>query len=282
VPFPLPQSWEHDTADVRRDEQKRIASPCSFFFSQGQSLVLAAKYFSDDKLTDQAKRGVATKHRHRISLAMYGQLLASFEYMLKDFIARVLDSVTSYDDEIRKAKWIEVDTSRVLALRHGAATPGALLIHPTLGWHYPEEVNRRFAALFQASPIDTAEIETLEKLWVLRHSVAHNAGYVIAVDASRLGSAVLREKVADIDPEFVEQTFDFLSIIADRLATVVGGKILSRWLRERRDLGPDFNRDEVTYRSLKALATYVKSRPKALPNAGAVAYRHDIAALGPP
>lgn len=281
MPFPLPLPWEHDTADVRRDEEKRLSSPCSFFFSQGQSLVLAAKYFSDEKLTEQAKRGVATKHRHKISLAMYGQLLASFEYMLKDFVARVLDSRTGYDEEIRKAKWIEVDTSRVLALRHGAATPGALLIHPTLGWHYPEEVNRRFAALFQASPFEAIEIETLEKLWVLRHSVVHNAGYVIAVDASRLGSAVLREKVADIDPAFVEETFEFLSVIAKRLATVVGAKILDRWLRERKQLGPYYKRDEVTYRSLKALATFVKSRPTGLPNAGAVAYRKDIAALKP-
>jgi hypothetical protein len=199
--------------------------------------------------------------------------------MLKDFVARVLDTVTTYDDEVRKAKWIEVDTSRVLALRQGSATPGALLIHPTMGWHYPEEVNRRFASLFQASPIDASEFTNLEKLWILRHSVAHNAGYAIAVDSSRIGAVSLKEKVADIDPPFVEETFTFLSVIANRLATVVGQKIFSMWLAERVKLGADFTRDEVTYRALKGLATYIQSRPTALPNFGAVAYRHDIAAL---
>jgi hypothetical protein len=150
-----------------------------------------------------------------------------------------------------------------------------------MGWHYPEEVNKRFASLFQASPIEMSEFTNLEKLWILRHSVAHNAGYVIAVDSSRIGAVNLRQKVVDIDPPFVEETFTFLSVIANRLATVVGQKILTVWLTERVKLGADFSRDATTYRSLKGLASYIQSRPKALPNFGAVAYRHDIGALPP-
>ncbi len=281
MPFPIPEAWTHGTADIRRDEEKRLESPCSFFFSQGQALVLAAKYFSDNRLTSQARHGVASKHRHRISLAIYGQLLASFEYMLKDFVARVLDAVTTYDEQVRAAKWIEVDTSRVLALRQASTTSGSLLIHPTMGWHAPEDVNKRFASLFQASPIEGTEIPDLERLWVLRHSVAHNAGYVIAYDSARLGAPQLKEKVVAIDPEFVESTFEFLSVIAARLAAVVGQKILTQWLQGRVAAGADYDRDEATYRRLKGLASYVRSRPTALGNFGAVAYRHDIAALTP-
>lgn len=280
--FPSPDPWSHETADVQRDEQKRVESPCSFFFSQGQTLVLAAKYFSDDRLKTKSRHGVASKHRHRISLAIYGQLLASFEYMLKDFVARVLDTVSTYDENVRLAKWIDIDTARVLALRQASTTPGSLLIHPTMGWHSPDDVNKRFASLFQASPIEGSEIPTLERLWVLRHSVAHNAGYVIAYDSARMGMPNLKEKVVDIDPAFVESTFEFLSTIAERLAQVVGQRILTQWLQGRVLAGANYGRDQATYRRLKGLACYVKSRPRGLPTFGAVAYRNDIAALPPP
>lgn len=263
--FPTPSEWTRDSEDVARDERKRLASPSSFFYSQGRALVTAASYFSDDRLAVSSHGAVAAKHRHRIHLALYGQLLASFEYMLKDFVARVVDTTPSYDNAIRASKWIEVDASRVLSLRMAATTPGALLIHPTQGWHFPEEVNRRFSALFQSAPIENAEVLPLERLWVLRHSVAHNAGFVIAPDAARLGAPSLKEKVAAIDAEFIEKSLEFLSQIARRLAEQVGGKVLADWLSSRIDLGSDYERDKEIFSRLKLLATFVNSRPKDLP-----------------
>ncbi|HEX8987658.1 MAG TPA: hypothetical protein VF816_06830 [Rhodocyclaceae bacterium] len=277
MPFPIPDAWNRDTADAERDETKRKESPCSFFFSQGRALVLAANYFSDDRLGEQARGGVALKHRHRIHLALFGQLLAAFEYMLKDFIAKVVDTTAVFDEKIYKAKWIEVNAGNVLASRAVAATPGSILIHPTLGWHYPESVNARYQELFSHQPIGANEIASLNRLWILRHSVAHNAGFVIHHDASRIGNSALAEKVANINSSFISESFDFLCPIAERIATVIGDKVLLQWLASVKPLAADFARDEEIYLRMKRLASYVASRTRDLPTYVVADYNADMA-----
>ena len=275
--FPDPPPRTHETAEALRDETKRQESPCSFFFAQGQSLVLASKYFKDERLAVGARGGVAGKHRHRISLALYGQLLATFEYMLKDFIAKVIDASGAFDEKIQKCKWIEVDAGRVLASRTIPATPGSILIHPTMGWHYPETVNTRYQELFTHQPINASEISTLKKLWILRHSVAHNAGFVTHHDASRLGIRALSERMVEIDGDFISEAFDLLCPIAERVATVIGDKILLKWLSELIPIGANFTRDKEAYLRIKKLASYVASRSQELPAFTDADYNADYA-----
>jgi hypothetical protein len=277
MPFPVPEPWTRDSADVRRDESKRKESPCSFFFSQGQSLVLAADYFSDERLNENARGGVALKHRHRIHLSLFGQLMASFEYLLKDFVAKAIDLTAVLDSKVQKAKWVEVDAAKVLAYRLAATTPGAMLVHSTLGWHSPSTVNSRYQELFARQPISIAELPTLERLWVLRHSVAHNAGFVIHYDASRIGSANLAEHVANVDAAFMGETFNFLRPIADRIASEVGDAILLEWIRSIAPTGQDFARDSAAYIGLKKLATMVAARTRDVPAANELNYRADFA-----
>ncbi len=265
MPFPIPEPWNRDTAEVRREEAKRKESPCSFFFSQGQSLVLAAGYFVDERLAENARGGVALKHRHRMHLALFGQLMASFEYLLKDFVAKAIDLTGVFDSKIQKAKWIEVDAAKVLAYRLAATTPGAMLVHSTLGWHTPSTVNMRYQELFLRSPIPNDEISTLERLWVLRHTVAHNAGFVIHHDAYRIGAAALSEHVVNIDEVFIRETFEFLRPIAERIATDIGDAVLLEWLRTVVDNGADFTRDSATYIGLKKLATMAAARTQDVP-----------------
>jgi hypothetical protein len=275
--FPDPSPRTHETADAQRDETKRQESPCSFFFAQGKSLVLASQYFNDERLVDHARGGVAGKHRHRNSLALYGQMMAAFEYMLKDFIAKVIDSSGAFDEKIQKCKWIEVDAGRVLASRTVAATPGSILIHPTMGWHYPETVNTRYQELFSHQAIYASEISKLKKLWILRHSVAHNAGFVTHHDASRLGIPALSERMVEIDGEFISGAFDFLCPIAERVASIIGDKILLSWLSTLVPLGPSFTRDEEAYIRIKKLASYVGSRTQELPAFTDADYSADFA-----
>ncbi|GAB1377336.1 hypothetical protein MASR1M49_01820 [Pararhodobacter aggregans] len=127
--FPIPSPRNRDTVDALRDERKRQVSPGSFFYSQGWGQVLAAAYFIDDRLADSARGGVALKHRHRIHLALFGQLMASFEYFLKDFVAKAIDATTRLDERLKKEKWLEIDVDRVLANRSGMATIGSTLGH---------------------------------------------------------------------------------------------------------------------------------------------------------
>jgi hypothetical protein len=263
--FPVPTVWRLDTAQAERDEEKRRNSPCSFFYAQGRALVTAAEYFSDARLLENIRGGVARKHRHRIHLALFGQLMASFEYMLKDFLAKVLDATDIFDSRLNGQKWIDVDVNRVLSQRVAQTTVGALLIHPSVGWHDPEEVNRRFDQILRNRVIGRDEVPTLSRLWIIRHSVAHNAGFVTAPDAGRLGSGEIAERVVLIDEEYILDTFNFLSNIARRVAECSGRGVLIQWLRSLEDLRPDYTRDQYTYSRLKLLATFVASRPTHLP-----------------
>lgn len=277
MPFPIPEAWNRDSRDAQRDEAKRKDSPCSFFYSQGRSLVLAAEYFVDDRLAVKARDGVALKHRHKIHLALFGQLMASFEYLLKDFVAKSIDLTAVLDLKVQKAKWMEIDAAKVLSYRLAATTPGSILVHSSSGWHSSEIVNSRYQELFSRQPIAADELPTLEKLWVLRHSVAHNAGFVIHFDASRIGSMGLAESVANVDASFVTDTFNFLCPIAERIASTVGDNLLLEWLKTCKASGADFDRDAVTYIGLKKLASMVKSRTTDIVTPGKAEYLVDFA-----
>jgi len=255
-----PIKWASDAADIKREEGKRELSPSSFFFSQGKALVLAAEYFTGDRLEGRARGGVARKHRHRIHLALFGQMMAALEFLLKDFVASVVDLVPTFDGALLQAKWVEVDAKRILSLRSASSTAGSVLLHSTLGWYDSETINKRYAALFQHSPIETAEVPTLDRLWLLRHSVAHNAGFVTAYDSVRGGMPDLAESVADIDEEYLAQAFEFLCQIARRVAEGVGDAVVVAWLKSRVPAGEDYVRDRATYRKLKLLATFIESQ----------------------
>jgi hypothetical protein len=274
-----PDPWEHDAADIEREELKRNLSPASFFFSQGQAMVLAASYFDRPRLAASVRAGVAKKHRHRIHLALFGQLMASLEFLLKDFVAKVIDAVPTFDEALLKADWLKVDTGRILSMRSAVTTAGSLLLHPTVGWQQPEMVNRRYKDLFASQPILPAEVQELERLWVLRHSVAHNAGFVSAYDAARAGYPQVADKVADINEELIDETFDFLTEIARRVAEGVGDTILCRWLATKKALGANYRRDKETYTSLKLLSTFVPSRARDLPKITKSPYTKDFARL---
>ena len=277
----LPEPWNAYSADTARDEKKRQSSPASFFFCQGQAICLSAAYFKDERLVESARGGVAKKHRLRIHLALFGQLMASFEYMLKDFIARVIDLTDVFDEKLKNSKWIDISVERVLAIRTANMSAGAMLVHPTLRWHDPDAVNNRYGHFFGDSIIKAGEIESLNQLWILRHSVAHNAGFVTGPDAARLGGADLANKLASIDAEFIQRAFDFLKPIAERLATDFGARVLTEWMKERIP-DQDFTRDRGRYELFLHLASFIASRTQNLPSTTETQYAAHFAAAHPP
>jgi hypothetical protein len=269
-------SWDHDGADLQREEAKRWSSPSSFFWSQGHALVLAARYFANARLVAGTRDGVARKHRLRIHLALFGQLLASLEFILKDFIAQVVDHTDRYDEKITKASWVSVDASHILSARATGGTIGTILLHNTMGWQDAKQVNKRYADLFGYAPIDSKSVATLERLWVLRHSVAHNAGFVTSYDAARTGLPHLAGRVVNVDEDLIADTFGFLGTIADRVAST-GDKILLDWLRQKHDSGAHYMRDKATFTALRWIATSVHSRTGELPRITKGDYTRDMA-----
>lgn len=275
--FPIPEIYASEAADIARDEAKRTQSPPSFFFARVRGLALAADYFTDARLVG-GYSAVAAKHRHRFQSALLGQVMAAFEWCVKDFIAQVLDATDAFDELVMESKWIEVDKSRLLVQREITASIGALLVHPTLGWHDARVLNERYSVLFQAQPVAKNELLTLERLWLLRHSVAHNGGLITHHDAYRMGAVDVAGKTAKIDSSFITDAANFLRTIVSRLGDPVGKKILEKWMKE--ESTGVYATDEATYRKLKLITTVITSRSVALPVVTEGMYYADRAAAG--
>ena len=256
--FPIPERFTSLAADIARDEHKRVTSPPSFFFAQANAIELASDYFTGDRIGGYS--GVATKHLNRIRGALLTQLLAAYEFCVKDFIAQVLDATDLYDSVVEKAKWIDVSASNVLALRDaGGAGVGALLIHPLMGWHETATVNDRYQAFFNHDLIpDVVLGQQLQRLWIVRHSFAHNAGFVTGHDAYRLGAPHLREQAAAVDHEYIGSAANLLRSIARRLSTDIGDAVRSRWFATRAT--GSWADDQTTYVRLCEITACVERR----------------------
>lgn len=275
--FIIPEPYTSESADIKRDEDKRLRSPPSFFFAQTQALSLAARYFNDGRLRPQTMRMVAAKHRHRIHGALFGQVMAAFEFCLKDYIAQLVDKSDMYDDRIQTSDWIAIDKSRVLARRDSTGGVGGILIHPLLGWHESDKVNERYKGLFD-HPIfgSREELLNMDRLWILRHSVAHNAGFVTAHDAYRLQAPRLSERAVRIDEEFLRQAIDFLRAVVRRMGDPIGTAVLRKWFATRA-VGV-WEQDQDVYTALKLVTTVRQARTDPLPKITEAMYARDQAA----
>lgn len=265
MPFPIPDRYASEAADVARDEMKRRSSPPSFFFAQTQALLLSAGYFRDSRLITGARGGVAKKHRNRISSALFGQLMAAFEFCIKDFLAQVIDASDVYDELVGECKWINVDKSLILAQRDIAGSVGALLIHPLLGWHDTETVNVRYEAFFKHRLLDDDEARELGRLWILRHSVAHNGGFVTHHDSYRLQAPSLRESAIAMDEDFLRDTAVFLRELVSKMShgNPIGDRVLTDWITKKAT--GTWASDKEPFGRVRTLVTVVRQRTKPLP-----------------
>ncbi len=94
----------------------------------------------------------------------------------------------------------------------------------------------------------------------------------------RLRNAALAERAVLIDKAFLDETTAFLRAIVERLASVVGPSLLTRWFREA--AARDWGRDEIDYCRIKLLTTYIQSRPTELPVVDEASYTGDLHRYG--
>lgn len=219
--------------------------------------------------------GTANKHKNRTRSALFVQLMATFEFAMKDFIARTLDHTHIYDDAATGWAWLNIDVPSVLGTREGSGRLGGLLVHPIQGWQTPDTMNSRYTDVFKRQPVAKDETETLQDLWIVRHSVAHNGGLVTPADARRLRSGALAEKQVLIDVSFLEQASAFLRGIVGRLESVIGPSLLARWFKQ--GASGQWAQDEQYYIPIKLLTTYVQSRARPLPAITEQDYNGDLA-----
>lgn len=270
--FPVPLPSTALSSDTARDAEKRLESPPSSFFAQSQGILNAVIYF--DPL-HSGYAGAAGKHKIRMWSALFVQLMATFEFTMKDFIAQTLDATYVYDDDVKAWPWLELDLPRVLSMRDGVMRLGSVLIHPLAGWQTPETMNLRYQNVYGRKPIANDEIGPLSDLWIVRHSVAHNGGVVTGPDAARLRDPALANNYVRIDLDYLKKATEFLRVIVARLETVVGPSLLKKWFGNAATR--TWSTDEADYRKLKLLTTYVQSRTQALPAIDEAAYQADLA-----
>jgi hypothetical protein len=118
----------------------------------------------------------------------------------------------------------------------------------------------------------------LERLWILRHSVAHNAGFVTNHDAYRMRTPALSERSVRLDETFLNDAFGFLTGIVRRLGDPVGKAIVDSWLKEKST--GNFADDVLTYTALKHITTVVESRNQNLPDILEATHNADRQTLG--
>ena len=200
--------------------------------------------------------------------------MAAFEFAMKDFIAQTIDATHIYDDEVQRWDWLKLDVASVLSTREGFGRMGAILIHPLQGWQTPEVMNSRYKDIYRREPIASAEIPQIRDLWIVRHSVAHNGGFVTQPDARRLRSGALRERQVLIDLAYLRGATVLLRGIVERLESLVGPALLGKWFAE--GAGGSWAQDKEDYGRLKLLATYVRSRPQDLPLVDEAMYLADL------
>ncbi len=192
--------------------------------------------------------------------------MASFEFCIMDYVAQVIDALDVFDDIVNQSKWIDIDKSRILAQRDVAGSVGAMLIHPLLGWHDTEELNQRFQALFQYQLLDKDEAQKLQRLWIIRHSVAHNGGFVTHHDAYRLQAPSLREAAIEMEVDFLRESGEFLHSIVFKLENgkPIGDRVLGEWLRKKAT--GTWPEDKVAYTRVRSIVTIVRQRTQDIPS----------------
>ena len=245
--------------------------------SRTQGLLVAARYFEDRSSAGYA--GVSKKHLQRLNSAFLGQLLASFEWCLKDYIAGTLDATDAFDGLLSNQDWLRPRVETIFAQRSEGGSIGALLIHPSQGWHDVDTANRRFKRLFNHElVVSSSDAESLRSLWLLRHSLAHNAGIVTHPDAYRMNAPALAGQTAAIDRDFLADAADVLRRTVRRLEDPIGGAMVKHWFVNRAT--GTYTEDRDTYRTLRLIGTAVRRSSEGLPSVTKSRYTKDRKTAG--
>ncbi|WAJ36307.1 hypothetical protein OU800_17035 [Pseudomonas sp. GOM7] len=134
--------------------------------------------------------------RH-ISCAILGSLMGHFETYQKSLLAGLIDfsaNFPSFDSESFLKHFskhcggsISIPVDRLLSFRTTSAQVGYVVSDSLNGWHNPSKVNSFFKSLEIKKDIFTpSQIEDLEVLWQLRHSIVHTGAWLSMPDSQKI------------------------------------------------------------------------------------------------
>lgn len=148
------------------------------------------------KRTDGSYHKDSEDSLRHISSAILGTAMGHFETCQKTLFAGLIErsgSFQSFDVE-RFLKHVDqrngeivVSPSKLMAFRTLSAPVGLVLADSLSSWHNPSKVNSYFKALgVKQDLFSKAEIEDLNVLWQLRHSIVHTGAWLTIPDASKV------------------------------------------------------------------------------------------------
>jgi hypothetical protein len=134
--------------------------------------------------------------RRYIACAILGTAMGHFETYQKTLFAGLVERSGAFPafDVDRFLKQVDqrngevsISPARLLAFRTLSAPVGLVLADSVGSWHSPSRVNSYFKALgFKQDLFSKAEIEDLQVLWQLRHSIVHTGAWLTVPDANKV------------------------------------------------------------------------------------------------
>lgn len=220
----LPGTSDGAAQRERRLSDKLERSPGSFFKARARDLVLAADY-ANERLPANAYGTTSRRHYHTVCGATYAVLLSSFELSVKSLYACIIETTSRYDERLKGDKKLTIRPELILANREVAGA-GDVFASQWNAWQAPSEVNDRFRSLMEIDPLDNAAVADLEKLWQVRHVIAHSSGVTSRLDRHRLGGPIEADRALVIDGSYLEVVEHRLLAIMRAAVEVVGIRLL--------------------------------------------------------
>lgn len=184
---------------------------CMEHFPSRDRSVSARGYKSINKLTQEGQKVI-----HRLSASAFVAMMGHFEIYQRSFISGLFDAT-------RFIRSLNIDTvmknitgeSRdggvrlidIAAYRGQPASISRLLTDNLPGWHDPQKVNKFVKAMLDKIDFYSGkDIEYLNCLWQLRHSIAHTGGWLTLPDAQKVPQLKnMGDKSISFDHNFIRQ-----------------------------------------------------------------------------
>lgn len=247
----LPETSDGAAQREQRLSDKLERSPGSFFKARARDLVLGASY-ANERLPANAYGATSRRHFHTVCGATYAVLLSSFELSLKSLYARIIDRTGRYDDMLKGDKGLTIKPELILANRDVAGA-GDVFASQWNAWQSPTEVNKRFRNLIAVDPLDNAAVADLEKLWQIRHVIAHSSGVTSRLDRHRLAGAIEADRALVIDGDYLVVVETHLLAIVTAATAVVGTRLLDDYFSNQ----PTWDANEDEFAALFLLGRVV-------------------------
>lgn len=229
VPFPEPIAGEW--VGFRTDSASGL-----FAYRQMQALNLLEipDFGGGDMTADQRRDALRTAVNHRKPLAAMAIFLGvvALEDFVRDFGARMAEDVyiTEHFPGFAELRAKAIPRTADQAFRRLDTDPTGVV--------EPQAINDLFKKALGVEPIPSIEYPRLRDLALVRHTVAHHAAVIRAVDVPRFQYYILRPKQAINPPsDFVRETLTYLYKIGRTIENTVRDRVFSVALPS---LGPDW------------------------------------------